>query len=271
MTDAAAMQPESVDLSVLFITYNRSDLLEISAAAVRDRVEFGSLGVELVVADDASDEEHQRRLRDIGFDKYAIAAVNGGLGRNSNNGIAAASGRYILQIQDDCEFVGGSDLITTAVGILESDPEVGTVQLTWQTPDVPHETRTTPGGARYVVFENDGLPGLRECGERPYSDQPHVKRREFCRDIGPYKEGVRMTDMELDYQRRVAQQTRWRVAYVSHPQAFRHLGSARSFNPSVLRARRIERLESYPVIGACVKSARAVVRQLRHLLKYRPQ
>src|SRR5687768_11695344 len=179
MSDAQTPGRETIDLSVLFVTYNRSDLLEISVAAIRERIALDDMRVEFVVADDGSSEHHQRRLRDLRFDACAIARANGGLGRNCNNGIAATRGRYILQIQDDCEFIGSSDLIRTAIDVMEGDPQIGTIQLTWQTPDVPHESRTTREGVNYVVFHNDGLPGLRACGERPYSDQPHLKRREF--------------------------------------------------------------------------------------------
>lgn len=252
-----------VDVSVLFITYNRSDLLEIAFRAVRERVDFGNLRVEFIVSDDASDTAHLSRIRVLPFHKHVLSAENKGLGNNCNKGIAAVAGRYILQIQDDCQFVGAGTLIVTALEILQSDRDVGIVQLTHQTPGVPHEVRCLADGTRYWVFHNDAVPRKRDCGARPYSDQPHLKRRQFCEDIGPYKEGVSMIDMELDYQQRVACQTVWRVASLGPTHSFNHLGAARSFNPCVIRAERLERLERYPLVGPFLRHLRPAARRLR--------
>lgn len=252
-----------VDVSVIFITYNRSDLLDIAFQAVRERMDFGGLHVEFIVSDDASNAAHLSQIRALLFHKHVLSTENRGLGNNCNKGIAAAAGRYILQIQDDCEFVGAKTLISTALEILRADRDVGIVQLTYQTPGVPHEVRCLVDGTRYLVFYNDATPGERDCGARPYSDQPHLKRRQFCEDIGPYKEGVPMIDMELDYQQRVACQTLWRVASIGEVTSFNHLGAARSFNPCVVRARRLEQLERYPLIGPLLRRLRPTARWLR--------
>lgn len=253
----------NVDISVLFISYNRSDLLDIALHSVRERMEFERLSVEFIVSDDASNKAHLSRVRSLPFHKHLLSATNKGLGNNCNKGIAAAEGHYILQVQDDCEFVGDRTLISKAVQILQADLEVGIVQLTHQTPDVAHEMRCLGDGTWYRVFKNDGVPQKRGCGSRPYSDQPHIKRRQFCEDIGPYREGVPMTDMELNYQQRVACQNRWRVASIERAPAFKHLGASRSYNPSAKRARRLKQLESYPVFGPILRRLRPAVRRVR--------
>jgi glycosyltransferase involved in cell wall biosynthesis len=252
-----------LDVSVLFITYNRSDLLEIAFRSIRERMDFGNLRVEFVVSDDASDPAHLSRVRSLPFDKHVLSAKNRGLGNNCNKGIAAADGQYILQIQDDCEFVGERTLVSTAMQILQADSEVGIVQLTQQTPDVIHKMRCFKDGTWYRIYENDGISRRRECGARPYSDQPHLKRRQFCADIGPYLEGVPMTDMESNYQQRVACQHRWRVASMEKAPGFKHLGASHSFNPSHKRARRLARLEAYPLVGPILHQLRLAVRQTR--------
>ena len=252
-----------VDVSVLFISYNRSDLLEIALQSVRERMDFGNLRVEFVVSDDASDGVHPSRIRSLPFDKYVLSAANRGLGNNCNKGITATEGCYILQIEDDCEFVGSRTLLFTAIEILQAGRDVGIIQLTHQTPGVPHEVRCLGDGTQYLVFENDAIPQKRDCSARPYSNQPHLKRRQFWEDIGPYREGVPMTDMELNYQQRVACQKRWRVASIVQAPSFKHLGAARSFNPCVLRARRLERLEHYPLLGPFLRRLRPTVRLVR--------
>jgi len=230
-------------------------------------MEFGNLRVEFVVSDDASDPAHLSRVRSLPFHKYVLSAANMGLGNNCNKGIAAADGHYILQVQDDCEFVGGRTLIYSAVQILRADPEIGIVQLTHQTPAVAHERRFLEDGTAYLVFENDGISQKRDCGARPYSDQPHLKRRRFCEDIGPYREAVPMTDMELNYQQRVACQSRWRVACIDLASEFKHLGASRSYNPSRERAKRLERLERYPFLGPIFRQLRPAVRRMRNWVR----
>ena len=258
--------PMDVDISVLFVTYNRSDLLEITFRSLRERADFGSRRVEFIVSDDASDERHLARLMALPFDKHVLSLTNKGLGNNCNKGIAESVGLYILQVQDDCEFVGARTLVSTAVQLLEEDSEVGLVQLTHQTPNIAHEKRQLSNGTLYCVFENDNIQRRRKSGTRPYSDQPHLKRRSFCDEIGSYKEGASMVEMELEYQERVACQNRWRIASIGLPSGFRHLGAERTFNPVQLRSQRIERLESYTLIGPILRQGRAVARYVRKMV-----
>jgi glycosyltransferase involved in cell wall biosynthesis len=257
------MMENDVDVSILFITYNRSDLLEIAFRSIRERMDFGDLRVELVVSDDASDPAHLSRVRSLPFDTYLLSETNQGLGANTNKGIAGTQGRYILQIQDDFEFVGDRALLFAALQVIQEDPDVGIVQLTNETPDVPHETRFLVDGTRYLVFENDGIPQLQDSGARPYSDRPHLKRRQFYEDVGPYKEGLRLDVMELAYQQQVACQERWRVATIAQASAFSNLGTERSFNPCYRRARRLERLERYPLLGPTLRQLRPAMRRVR--------
>jgi GT2 family glycosyltransferase len=255
--------PGEIDLSVLFITYNRSDLLEICLRSLQERADFADLRVEFMVSDNASDPPHLERIKQLPFDKFAFSPVNRGLANNCNKGLAQASGAFFLQIQDDCEFCGDPALVLIALRILREDPSVGSVQLTHQTRGAPHEFRRLADGTTYRVFHNDGQPGRRPSGARPYSDQPHLKRREFFADIGPYLEDVSMVDTELDYQERVACQHRWQIASIELAPGFRHLGGDRSFNPAALRARRIQRMESIAVIGPVLRHGRQVARRVR--------
>ncbi|MCX7175723.1 MAG: glycosyltransferase [Proteobacteria bacterium] len=263
MREQTLLPQHAMDVSILFITYNRSDLLEITFQSVRERMNLERLRVEFVVTDDASDDLHASVVRGLPFDKHVLCPVNSGLGANCNRGLAASSGQYILQIQDDCEFIGLNTLLATALDIMQTDLEVGIIQLTNQTPDVPHEVRHLKDGTTYWVFENDGKPNKRACGERPYSDQPHLKRRRFCEDIGPYAEGMPMSDTENDFQQRVAGQNRWRVAYLPQEKSFSHLGAARSFNPAELRAQRLTRLESFPALGVFSRHLRLFAKRIR--------
>jgi glycosyltransferase involved in cell wall biosynthesis len=264
MSDHSQDGLPAIDVSVLFITYNRSDLLTRAFDSLRDSLDFYSMAIEFIVSDDGSAPEHVRVIEGLTFDKRVMSVSNTGLGANCNRGLASSRGEYILQIQDDCLFVGSPDLLSLAISVMRADPEVGQIQLTKQAPTVPHQYRCLADGTRYVVFDNDGISRRRPCGDRPYSDQPHLKRRQFVADIGPYAEGVAMTSMELDYQQRVACQQRWRVAYLPQERSFDHLGAERSFNDSWLRGKRLERIEGYPVVGPIFSVSRPYLRSVRN-------
>lgn len=256
-----------VDLSIVFVTYNRSDLLAKTFNAIVSRAKFNRMRVELIAADDASSPEHLIRIAALPFHKRILVERNTGLGANQNRGIASSSAELIFQIQDDCEYIGSPHLILDAIDIFEASPDVGIVQFVDSTPSIEHEIRVLPSGLKYRVFVNDQIDQDRPCHLRPYSDQPHLKRRSFCSEIGPYRENVPMTIMELDYKRRVACQTTWRVAAIVDVQAFEHVGAERTFNPSVLRARRMTRAETLPYIGPAIRMARPVARKIRDFCK----
>ena len=236
-------------ISFLFITYNRSDLLKQAVHSLRKAVMRTNLQPEYVVADDGSAAEHQLTIDTIGFDRKVVAKINGGLGANQNRGLAACSGKLVFQIQDDWLFVGEPDDLLNAVSILESDSEIGIVQLTEVGSDLSVESRITESGVAYEVFQNDRLPWRRSCGVRPYSDCPHLKSLPFVQEVGPYLEGVPMTEMENEYKMRVARQSRWRVARMKSRQIFVHVGATQSLNPGGRQHTVIGFLRSFSFFG----------------------
>src|SRR5262249_61884577 len=75
-------------------------------------------------------------------------------------------------------------------------------------------------------------PGVRVdlVGQHAYTDWPHLKRRAFHDLIGPYQEGTRMWESELDFSRRVNAQTTTLIGDIDNLDAFRHIGQAHSYN-----------------------------------------
>lgn len=248
-------------ISFVFISYNRSDLLTKALTTLREAVLKAGLSAEFVVSDDASRPEHQEVINRLGFDTLAIATVNAGLGANQNRGLANCKGELIFQMQDDWIFVGQPTDLTDAVQVMQSDPEVGIVQLTEVWSDLPSERRVTQGGVEYVVFRNDRLPWNRACGLRPYSDCPHVKSVRFIEGIGPYLEGVRMGVTENDFKRRVANQGRWRVAHMSSRKLFVHIGAEHSLNPGGKRNKLVALLYKIPFVGKRIDLALRIIWQ----------
>jgi GT2 family glycosyltransferase len=253
-------------ISFLFITYNRSDLLTRAFTTLREAVLKAGLPAEFVVSDDASSPEHQEVINRLGFDTRAMATVNVGLGANQNKGLACCKGELIFQIQDDLIFVGQPSDLTDAIRVLQSDPEVGIVQLTEVWSDMLSERRLTQGGVEYDVFRNDRLPWNRDCGLRPYSDLPHLKSVHFVEEIGPYLEGVAMALTEQDFKRRVASQGRWRVAQMSSRKLFIHVGTEHSLNPRDKRNKLVALLHKIPYAGKWIEPAlRKTWRKADHL------
>src|SRR5690554_4823899 len=97
-------------ISVIVTSYNRPRLLEETISSLLTHIDYAP--IELILADDASDKDAQREMRKLPFDKFCFAEANRGLGANTNAGLAAAKGDYILQLQDDwrcvaeCDFLG---------------------------------------------------------------------------------------------------------------------------------------------------------------------
>lgn len=254
-------------LSIIFLTYNRSDLLSLAVEAMRQAVEtLPRLSTEFIISDDGSSDEHRRGMATLQADRVIHAERNRGLSHNHNQAIGACRGEYILSLQDDWDFVGDPKLILAALEILESDQAVGVVNFIPPTAEIPWLEKSSPGGYRYIVFENDGLPYTRPGASRPYSDRPHLKRASFARDLGPYRDDLPMTRAELDFQMRVATQDRWKVAYLQNDLSFKHLGAERTFNPSILRAQRLEAFYAVPIVGPIYREVRASARALRDRL-----
>ncbi len=217
-------------LSCLFITYNRSDLLEIALTSLRGALTGTDMRCEFVVSDDGSDPEHLSKIHRLEFDVLALGDVNRGLGNNCNKGIAACRMPFVLQVQDDWRFTGTISDLWGAIEILNEDAEIGIIQFVIANTDLPIGERRTSSGVKYRVFANDQLPWIRS-GVRPYSDWPHLKRRNFVDSIGQYIENVPMTVVETEFQKRIATQRRWRVAQIATAPIFEQLSGAVSHNP----------------------------------------
>lgn len=248
-------------LSVVFLTYNRSDLLEAAYHSVVPALRNLPITIETLVSDDASEPVHQARIRALGADQTLIAERNRGLSHNHNKALRACSATRVLSLQDDWLFVGDPGMVDSAMHILDEDPDVGIVNFLPTSVPLPSERRHTSTGTPYDVYVNDGLARPRASGSRPYTDRPHLKSGACIEDLGPYREDLPMTGAELEFQQRFACQQRWRIAWIPGAPAFQHLGEARSFNPGQVRAARIARWQSLPVIGPPYRWLRAVARR----------
>lgn len=220
-------------VSVLFITYKRVDLLERSFHAFRESTDYPNL--EIVIADDGSGAEIQRRIQKLPANVFALASRNKGLGANNNNGLRHCSGKYILMIQDDCVCTGPRDYLKNTIRVMEANPAVGIVNYC----GAPHpmdKSRMLPGGDEPChITPRPYADGKKEYFL--YTDQPHVISREALEHIGKYLECRDMEKCEEDYNLRWRDQTRFATAIFPayYMRAFVHIGVEESFRTTRFR------------------------------------
>jgi glycosyltransferase involved in cell wall biosynthesis len=238
MSDTIHMRIDPRKISVLFITYNRSDILAQTVRAMYAWPGFAQAVT--ICSDDCSEPEHQARIRAIGFDTVLIPEKNGGLGRNNNKGLKAVDTEYVLMIQDDCELRDPSS-IDKAIQILDHDPSIGMVRLMDDAHHFPLQARKV-GDVNYWVCDHHSPEYLRLKQQarriRVYSDHAQLRRRALHESLlGYYAEGVPMEYTEMDYEDRVDAQRDFYIAFLSNTENnfFVHQGTDASFRTSKLR------------------------------------
>lgn len=230
-------------ISVLFITYNRLVTLKPTLEAFLARTDYPRDRLELIVCDDCSPPAVQEELRLMPFDVHCLAAKRGGLGANANQGLKAASGDLILQMQDDWECLGPPGYLQHAASALESAPDVGMVILNQHPMPLPVRRRQAFDGGALRIYDNKPHVRVNMVAEHAYTDWPHLKRRAFHDTLGLYQEGTPMWEAELEFSRRVNAQTNSFIADVEGMNVFAHIGAEHSYNVSSkkLLAKKISR------------------------------
>lgn len=225
-------------VSVVVVTYRRLELLRRTLESFREHCTYPS--IEWILTDDGSPRKIQEAMRALPFDRFVFSERNEGLGRNTNKGLLAASGSYLFQLQDDWLCRGPADFLDAGIEVFAEFRDVALVRFREMHQEAPHEKRRTRAGRIVRVYENGmGSPDR----EYPYSDNPHLKRREFHERLGHYREGVPMTAMEIDFRERVDAQRDLRVAFIEGYGVFEHIGEDLSFNPGQRRIRLRRALE----------------------------
>lgn len=233
-------------VSVVFVSYNRAHTLVTAYETLLAFTDYPRERLELVLADDNSDEFTRAVIDQLPFDKRAIAVRNSGLGANQNQGIRAAGGDFLLMIQDDWMLVGRGDYLRLGLRALRENPDIGMISFV-ERPELVGESR--PLGDIQVQMleaklELDGA--LSRQADSPYSDQPHLKRRDFHEVVGYYSERDPIDRLELEFARRFHRQDRYRIACLAGVFPFKSIGDRFTFNPGNIRMKRIERIRRLP-------------------------
>lgn len=110
------------DVSVIVVNYNTAHLL----APMREALDasLGNLSVQLIIIDNASRDDSAAVLRrDFADAELIFNTSNVGFGRANNQGVARATGRYVLLLNTDA-FVA-PDTLTKTVGYMDEHPQCG--------------------------------------------------------------------------------------------------------------------------------------------------
>lgn len=205
-------------------------------------------------------------MKRLPFDKFVFSRTNGGLGANTNAGLAATSGEYVLQLQDDWLCVGPHDFIERAIELILNRPDIGFVRLTDKETMVPEQEGhrffsqwEAPGGRMVRVFHT---PPPRQ-DYFVYTDTPHLKTRELVNALGPYLVSPYMQRTELDMRDRFNAQTRFKAARFEGMNVFTHIGQDQSFNRLLPMAKLGATMDRIPGVRRFAALYRSVRRRTR--------
>ena len=214
--------------------------------------------LELVLADDGSPPTLQEEMRRLPFDTFLLPAENRGLGANTNAGLRAAKGEFILQLQDDWLCDGPSGFIEAAIEVMTERPEIGFVRFWQPLPEVRYTSWTSRSGLAVRVYASP--PASRR--DFVYTDTPHIKSRAFVAFIGEYLESRYMQKTELDMRDRFNAQTRFQAAFIEGHHLFEHIGADMSFNEPPPLARLSAAFDRLPGLRGAVRLYRRVKKKL---------
>lgn len=112
-----------IDLSVVIVTYNSERHISDCISSFRRHID--SLSAEIIVVDNASQDDTLEILQSVS-DVYLLAKrSNLGFARAVNEGVAAARGKFLLLLNPDTEFLSSG--IADACSILELASDIGII------------------------------------------------------------------------------------------------------------------------------------------------
>jgi len=212
-------------VSVVFITYNRPDFLVDSIKAIRNNCKYPNL--ELIVSDDGTKPSIKKFLHDLAIDKLVTSETNQGLGANSNKGIKAATGEYILHLQDDFECVSTEPFIEKSIQIIKNHSDVGLVRLHHSTRFPNKIDYKLPDGTPYSILGFDQPKDMKN-NIYIYSDHPHLKKSNFHDKSGYFTEGLKVGETEDDFCKRFNSNRKYKVATLWRTNLFKNNGLIKS-------------------------------------------
>ena len=226
------------DLSVAVVSYNTRDLLRACLASLHTRQAEGEASLEVIVADNGSDDGSLEMVR-AEFPDVRLVETGGnvGFGRANNLALQDARGRFFCLLNSDAEVLPGA--LAHALAFLRAHPDVGLVggQLLW--PDGRAQTSwggdpTLAGVWQEQTFSGAfraraAPPAPASCASPRDVDQISgafmVLRRQAWQQIGGFDPAYFMYNEDVDLNVRL-RRAGWRVVFLPGAQIRHHLGAS---------------------------------------------
>lgn len=202
-------------VAVQICTYNRFDLIQRTISLLQEHLKYPPELLTLYICDDSSPGGYLNKLRRLDLFRkpwttiFISTPVNGGWGRNVNNGIRQIPEDYIFFCEDDYLLTRDLDLIT-GIALLMSRTNIGMLRyrgtagehhvyhqfesdISAYLPDnfmYMEAAGSLPNKCTYLQFDS-GSPTL-----WLYSNGPHLKRKSFHVAHGLYPEGLKLGETE---------------------------------------------------------------------------
>lgn len=225
-------------LSVITVNYNGADL---TSALIGSLARHVSIPLEIIVVDNGSARDEAQLLRRRHPDVTVLRSErNLGFAGGNNLGIAAASGDYLLLLNNDTEVEDGS--VEHLCRTLDDDPRIGAVcpKIRFFAP--PRHIQFAGYTPLTRITLRNALQGFGQADDGRF-DSPHdtpyahgaamLFRREVLATAGPMTEVYFLYYEELDWSERI-RQAGWRIAYDPRATVF-HKESATTGRQSPLR------------------------------------
>src|SRR5262245_35153413 len=201
---------DAVDLSVVIVNWNTGDLLRRSVSSIVAAAP--SLRYEIIVVDNASDDDSLARLRRdpaaLAMDNLRIVenAENRGFGAANNQAFGLSRSEFVLLLNPDTVMASGT--IETLVGVLRSNPGIaacgprlvnadGSLQISvWRNPPTAWEIvlsnlwlyRLLPGRIRGELLLGRHWSHDRRRDVRMLSAAALIVKRAAIADVGGFDE-----------------------------------------------------------------------------------
>jgi N-acetylglucosaminyl-diphospho-decaprenol L-rhamnosyltransferase len=143
-------------LSIVIVSWNTRDLLAACLCSLAAR--GGMLdGAEVIVVDNASTDDSRQYLRDsCSWVRLIENPANSGFAAATNQGLAAAAGRFLLLLNSDTEVRPGA--LTAMASFLSEHARIGIIGADVRNPD--GSPQPCAGGAPSLLSETVSVLGL---------------------------------------------------------------------------------------------------------------
>lgn len=191
-----------MDVSIVIVNWNTAGHLRAAIASCYRH--HGDLSVEVIVVDNGSSDDSVAMVRREFPDAVVIANDdNVGYVRAGNQGIAAATGRYILMLNSDAELTEGC--LQELVRVMDAYADIGTASAQLHYADGEPQRSEGPFLTLWLLLvpsflrEPLGLPRSRPSGSVDgvrdvdwVLGACQILRRETVEDVGPMDERIFM-------------------------------------------------------------------------------